>query len=242
MSEFENKTVAEIVADDYRTAKVLESYKIDFCCHGNKKLDAVLKEKNLNPEKLFAELTSVKKQNNNGSIDFKSLPLDLLADYIEKKHHRYVEEKSPEIKQYLDKLCKVHGNNHPELFEINEQFNQSAGELAMHMKKEELILFPYIKRMVAAKLKHEKVKSPQFGTIENPINAMMSEHDVEGERFKKINELTSNYSVPDDGCNTYQLTYSLLNEFEEDLHIHIHLENNILFPDAIKLEKEMSGD
>ncbi|GAB4291902.1 MAG: iron-sulfur cluster repair di-iron protein [Ignavibacteriaceae bacterium] len=242
MNVFENKTVAEIVADDYRTAKVLESYNIDFCCNGNKKLDTVLKEKNLNPEKLFAELESVKVQNNNGSIDFKSLPLDLLADYIEKKHHRYVEERSPDIKQYLDKLCKVHGNNHPELFEINEQFNKSAGELAMHMKKEELILFPYIRKIAVAKQKNEKVTPPQFGSVENPINAMISEHDVEGERFKKINELSDNYTVPDDGCNTYQLTYSLLKEFEEDLHIHIHLENNILFPSAIKLEKEMIGN
>lgn len=239
MSGFNNKTVAEIVAEDYRTAKILESYKIDFCCNGNKKLDDVLKEKNLDPEKIITELASVKTQNNNGTIDFKSLPLDLLADYIVKKHHRYMEERTPEIKQYLSKLCQVHGSNHPELFEINEQFNQSAGELAMHMKKEELILFPYIKRMVAAKLKNEKVKQPQFGTVENPIKAMMSEHDIEGERFKKISELSNNYTTPDDGCNTYRLTYSLLKEFEEDLHIHVHLENNILFPGAIELEKEM---
>ena len=239
MSGFDNKTVAEIVAEDYRTAKILESYKIDFCCNGNKKLDDVLKEKNLDPEKIIAELTLAKKQINNGTIDFKSLPLDLLAEYIEKKHHRYIEERAPEIKEYLLKLCQIHGNNHPELFEINEQFNQSSGELAMHMKKEELILFPYIKRMVAANLKKEKVNLPQFGTVENPIKAMMSDHDVEGERFKKISELSMKYTTPDDGCNTYRLTYSLLKEFEEDLHLHIHLENNILFPGAIELEKEM---
>lgn len=239
MNEFSNKTVAEIVAEDYRTAKIFESYKIDFCCNGNKKFNDVLQAKNLDSKKIIAELVSIKGQNNNGSIDFKSLPLDLLADYIEKKHHRYIEERTPDIKQYLAKLCQVHGSNHPELFEITEQFNQSAGELAMHMKKEELILFPYIKRMVAAKLKNEKVKPPQFGTVENPIKAMMSEHDVEGERFKKISGLSNNYTIPDDGCNTYHLTYSLLKEFEEDLHLHIHLENNILFPGATELEKEM---
>lgn len=239
MTEFENKTVAEIVADDYGTAKVFESYKIDFCCNGNKMLESVLKEKNLDPEKLFAELKSVKKQNIDHPIDFKSFPLDLLVDYIEKKHHRYIEARSTEIKQYLAKLCHVHGNNHPEIYEISEQFHQSAGELAMHMKKEELILFPYIKRLVVAKLENEKVKSPQFGTVENLIKAMMKEHDTEGERFKRINELSNNYDVPSDGCNTYQITYSLLKEFEEDLHIHIHLENNMLFPDAIKFEKEI---
>ncbi|MFZ2322865.1 MAG: iron-sulfur cluster repair di-iron protein [Ignavibacteriaceae bacterium] len=239
MSVYNNKTIAEIVAEDYRTAKIFEFYKIDFCCNGNKKFDEVLKEKNLEEQKIITELVSVKEQNNKGTIDFKSLPLDLLADYIEKKHHRYVEERAPQIKQYLAKLCSVHGDNHPELFEINEQFNQSIGELAMHMKKEELILFPYIKKMVAAKLKNEKVNSPQFGSVENPVYAMMKEHDIEGERFKKISELSNNYNIPPDGCNTYHVTYSLLKEFEEDLHLHIHLENNILFLGAIELEKEM---
>lgn len=242
MNDFNNKTIAEIVAEDYRAARIFESYQIDFCCNGNKKFEDAIREKNIDPQKIITELTSLQKDINNNAVDFKSWPLDLLTDYIEKKHHRYIEERTPEIKEYLAKLCQVHGNNHPELFEITEQFNQSAGELAMHMKKEELILFPYIKKMVAAKLKNEKVKSPQFGTVENPIKAMMSEHDVEGERFKRINELTSSYTVPDDGCNTYRLTYSLLKEFEEDLHIHIHLENNILFPSAIKLEKKIIGD
>ncbi|MFA3781487.1 iron-sulfur cluster repair di-iron protein [Melioribacteraceae bacterium 4301-Me] len=242
MNDFDNKTIAEIVAEDYRAAKIFESYKIDFCCNGNKKFDTAVKEKNIDPQKIITELTSLQKDNNNNAVDFKSWPLDLLADYIEKKHHRYIEERTPEIKEYLAKLCQVHGNNHPELFEINDLFNQSAGQLAMHMKKEELILFPYIRKIAAAKQKNEKVNPPQFGSVENPISAMMIEHDVEGERFKKINELSNNYIVPDDGCNTYQLTYSLLKEFEEDLHIHIHLENNILFPSALKLEKEMTAE
>ena len=241
MSDFNSKSIPEVEAEDYRSAKIFESYKIDFCCNGNKILKDVVEAKNLDSEKITTELISVKSQSNNGSLDFKSLPLDLLADYIEKKHHRYIEERTPDLKQYLAKLCAVHGENHPELFEINEQFNQSAGELAMHMKKEELILFPYIRKMMAAKQKKEKVNPPQFGSVENPIQAMMSEHDVEGERFKKIAHLTNNYTTPDDGCNTYRLTYSLLKEFQEDLHLHIHLENNILFPGAIEMEKKMMG-
>lgn len=239
MNDLENKTISEIVAEDYRTAKIFESYKIDFCCNGNKNFKDVIDTKKLDSEKIINELNSIKNKNNNSAMDYNSMPLDLLADYIEKKHHRYIEERTPDLKQYLAKLCNVHGDNHPELFEINRQFNESAGELAMHMKREELILFPYIRKMAAVIQKNEKINPPPFGSVENPIQAMMSEHEIEGERFKKISQITNNYTVPDDGCNTYRVTFSLLKEFEEDLHLHIHLENNILFPKAIEYEQKL---
>ncbi|MBZ0198266.1 MAG: iron-sulfur cluster repair di-iron protein [Ignavibacteriaceae bacterium] len=239
MNELLEKTVGEIVTEDYRTAEIFKTYKIDFCCNGGKNLNDVLTSKNIDSNKIVAELNSVKEKNNNGSVDFNSWEIDLLADYIEKKHHRYVEAKTPELKQYLAKLCQVHGENHPELFEINEQFNQSAGILAMHMKKEELIIFPYIRKMAAAKQKNEKIDLPQFGSVQNPIQAMMSEHDIEGERFKIIAEVSNNYTTPDDGCNTYRVAFALLKEFEDDLHLHIHLENNILFPKAIEYEQSL---
>ncbi|WKZ70089.1 MAG: iron-sulfur cluster repair di-iron protein [Melioribacteraceae bacterium] len=239
MNELLKKTVGEIVTEDYRTAEIFKSHKIDFCCNGGKIFNEVLSVKNLDADKIISELNSVKQNNNNGSVDFDSWELDLLADYIEKKHHRYVEVKTPELKQYLAKLCKVHGENHPELFEINEHFNKSAGELAMHMKKEELILFPYVRKMAAAKQNNEKIDLPQFGTVENPIQAMMHEHDNEGERFRQIAEISNNYTPPADGCNTYRVTFALLKEFQDDLHLHIHLENNILFPKAIEYEKMM---
>jgi regulator of cell morphogenesis and NO signaling len=174
------------------------------------------------------------------TTDYKSWPIDLLADYIEKKHHRYVQEKTLEIKPYLDKICKVHGERHPELLEINEHFNATAGELAMHMKKEELILFPSIRKMVKTKQENSQWEAPQFGTVQNPIQMMMDEHTAEGERFGKIETLSNNYTPPEDACNTYRVTIALLKEFEQDLHLHIHLENNILFPKAIELEKELS--
>jgi len=238
MNDLENKTIGEIVREDYRTAKIFGSYKIDFCCNGNKNFKDVIDAKKLDAEKIVDELVTIKSQNNSDSMNYNSFELDLLADHIEQKHHRYIEEKTPGLKQYLAELCNVHGDNHPELFEINKNFNESAGELAMHMKREELILFPYIRKMVAAKQKNEKIGPPPFGSVEYPIQAMMSEHDIEGERFKKISQITNNYTVPDDGCNTYSVTFSLLKEFEEDLHLHIHLENNILFPKAIELEKK----
>ena len=171
--------------------------------------------------------------------DYQSWPLDLLADYIEKKHHRYVQEKTLEIQPYLDKICKVHGERHPELLEIKEEFNASAGELAAHMKKEEMILFPFIRKMTKAKLENTKVDAAHFGTVKNPIQMMMNEHTVEGNRFRKIEELSNNYTPPLDACNTYRVSFALLKEFEQDLHLHIHLENNILFPRAIEIEKEL---
>ena len=232
------KQIGHFVAEDYRTAAIFSKYKIDFCCNGNRTIDEACEKKGINSNVLLDELSHVLNEKGGESIDYKSWPLDLLIDYIEKKHHRYVEEKIPVLRQFLDKLCRVHGERHPELFKINELFTASAGELASHMKKEELILFPFVKKMVNAKLQQSAIQSPQFGTVENPIEMMMHEHDNEGERFRQIAELTNNYNPPADACNTYRVTFAMLEEFEKDLHLHIHLENNILFPKAIKLEQQ----
>lgn len=232
------KHIGQFVADDFRTAAVFNKYGIDFCCKGDRTIEEVCAKKEVSAQTLFEELEAVLNSKSDQSIDYKSWPLDLLAEYIEKKHHRYVEEKVPVLKQFLNKLCSVHGTRHPELFEINALFTASAGELASHMKKEELILFPFVKRMVKAKIDNVAIQSPQFGTVENPIAMMMEEHENEGERFRQIAELSNNYTPPADGCNTYQVTFAMLNDFEKDLHLHIHLENNILFPAAIKLEQQ----
>ncbi len=239
MENLRTKSVGEFVADDYRTAAVFQKYGIDFCCKGSKTIEEVCESKKISADELISNLTDVSKQKGDQKIDFQSWPLDLLTDYIEKKHHRYIEQTTPILNQYLDKLCKVHGNHNPELFEIKEQFNAAAAELAMHMKKEEFILFPFIRKMAAAKNNHENAGQPGFGTVQNPIQMMMQEHDIEGERFRKISSISDNYNPPAYACNTYKVTFSLLKEFEDDLHLHIHLENNILFPKAIELEKEL---
>ncbi|PNQ72476.1 iron-sulfur cluster repair di-iron protein [Hanstruepera neustonica] len=231
------KHIGDYVAADYRTAAVFSKYKIDFCCNGGRTIDEACQKKGINSNQLLDELNSVLNNKGDQAIDYKSWPLDLLIDYIEKKHHRYVEEKIPVLKQFLDKLCRVHGERHPELLKINELFTASAGELAAHMKKEELILFPFIKKMVQAQLRNSVIETPHFGTVDNPIAMMKHEHDNEGERFRQIADLTDNYNPPSDACNTYRVTFAMLDEFEKDLHLHIHLENNILFPQAIKLEQ-----
>ncbi|UOE40310.1 iron-sulfur cluster repair di-iron protein [Chryseobacterium suipulveris] len=236
----QEKTIGDYVAEDYRTAEVFKKYNIDFCCKGGRTIEEAAEKKNIDAGKIYQDLEKIGERTDSSNIDFKSWPLDLLADYVEKTHHRYVEEKSLMIIPYLEKLCKVHGDRHPELFEITKLFKESAGDLAAHMKKEELILFPFIKKMVDAERKGESVERKQFSTVEDPIEAMKDDHSLEGERFEKISELTNGYQIPADGCGTYQVTFKMIEEFANDLHKHIHLENNILFPKAIALEKTLN--
>jgi regulator of cell morphogenesis and NO signaling len=235
-----NATIGEMVAKDYRAATVFQKFGIDYCCKGNRTLEEATEIKNIDVNAVRSELDKVLNSPTEENMDFNFWPLDLLADYIEKKHHRYVEERIPLLLQYLNKLCKVHGDVHPELFEINRLFNETAGDLTSHMKKEELILFPYIRKMLKKQKDGSSVLSaPHFGTVKNPIKMMMDEHENEGERFEKIAALSDNYNPPADACNTYRVTYALLDEFEKDLHKHIHLENNILFPKSILHEEKM---
>lgn len=239
MNTTAQKTIGDIVAEDYRAATVFESYGIDFCCKGNRTIEEACDRKNVNPEEVYKDLETLMSQNTGEKINYTAWPADLLADYIEKKHHRYVEERSPLLNQYLDKLCKVHGDRHPELFEVAELFRQTSGHLAQHMKKEELVLFPFIRKMETAKRSGTPLETPHFGEVDNPINMMEHEHAEEGERLRKIADLTDGYTPPSDACNTYRVTFSMLDEFEKDLHHHIHLENNILFPTARRMEKEL---
>lgn len=239
MNNTKEKTIGEMVADDYRAAAVFESFGIDFCCKGNKTIDEVCESKGIYKNLLFKDLEKALKNDENQTTNYNAWSLDLLTEYIERKHHKYVETKTPLLKKYLEKICTVHGKQHPELFKIKELFEHSAEDLAAHMKKEELMLFPAIRKMVRYKGSNQEIPKPHFGTVQNPVKMMMQEHDTEGEIFRKITELSNNYTPPADACNTYKVTFALLKEFETDLHLHIHLENNILFPKAIELEKAL---
>ena len=227
------KTVGEIVAHDYRTAAIFESFGIDFCCKGGMTLERACALRKVDASEVKSKLDTLSSQTENGMPDFKSWPADLLADYIEKKHHRYIAETTPVLMQFLEKLCRVHGGRHPELHQIAALFGESAGELAMHMKKEELILFPHARNLVSGKMP----ANVPFGSAEQPVAMMMREHETEGGRFEQIAELTDNYTAPADGCTTYRVAFQMLKEFNNDLHFHIHLENNILFPAIIAMEK-----
>ena len=235
----ENNIVGQVVAQDYRTASVFQSYGIDFCCRGNRTIASVCESKNIPVSEVLEKLNATLAEQDESAADYQSWDPDLLVDYIEKKHHRYVEEKILEIPPYLQKVAKVHGERHPELYEIETLFNAAVGELAKHMKKEELVLFPYVRKMVKARQQGQVAAAPHFGTVQNPIQMMMHEHDTEGERFRKIAKLSNNYTPPEDACTTYRVVFALLRDFEADLHLHIHLENNILFPKAIEMERTL---
>lgn len=232
--------VGEIVAEDYRAAEVFKKYNIDFCCNGGRSISDACASLPVTPEQLIKDLQERLVQHNGGEIDFKSWPADLLADYIEKKHHRFVRDQIPMLLEFLQKLCHVHGENHPELIDIYHHFQASAHELTQHMYKEEAILFPFVRKMLQNNTAELELDSC-FGSVQNPIAAMMDEHSAEGERFEEIARLSNNYEAPADGCRTYEVTYAMLRDFQEDLHKHIHLENNILFPKAIAMEKTMAG-
>lgn len=239
MNTQNNKTIGSYVTDDYRTAAVFEKYGIDFCCRGNRPLKEVCELENIDYSGVLAELENAQKEASAGNQNFRSWPSDLLADYIEKIHHRYVEQAIPRLTGLLGKVTAAHGSVHPEVYEIADLFRASAGELTKHMKKEELILFPVIRKLASASGK--TMTEPAFGSVKNPISAMLQEHDNEGERFRRIESLSNGYTAPGDACNTYRLAYQLLKDFQDDLHKHIHLENNLLFPAAIELEASVNA-
>ena len=233
-----NTIIGDIVKVNFKTAQVFDENKIDFCCGGGISLKDACEKSSIDMADLIPELEAIVQLNDPDSKYIDGLALNELCDYIEKRHHSYVNDNLPFLQQNLQKLCEVHGDGHDELFEIKELFDGAVENLSAHMKKEELILFPYIRKMVKYMEENIQAKS-EFGKILQPIQQMEEEHQIEGERFKKISQLTQNYTCPPDGCSTFQVTYKTLQEFESDLHRHIHLESNILFKKAILLETEL---
>ncbi len=240
METLQKNTIGEYVAQDFRTAALFSKYKIDFCCKGNKTLDEVCEAKGLDVNQIENEIDAVLNTNSSSEMNFKSFSPNLLIDYILETHHEYIESKTSILLMYLDKLCKVHGERHPELFEINNLFKIASSELLNHLQKEEIVLFPFIKTMTKAIKNNETIQQPGFGTVENPIAMLKHDHETEGDLFAKISELTNEYNPPIDACETYKVTYAMLKEFEQDLHKHIHLENNILFQKAVELEERFN--
>lgn len=238
MTIIRDQTVAQCVTDNYQTAIIFKKYKIDFCCGGKVSIQEAGRKNNINEEMLLQELNEAMKQKPQKDAE-ETYKLDILAKHIVKKHHIYVRQRIPEIEPFLDKVVRVHGQKHPELKKIQENFQAVKEELLSHMQKEENVLFPYIGEMVEAGKNNTQLAPPFFGTIKNPINMMEMEHESAGNGFKEIREITNDLTPPDGACNTYCVTFSLLDEFENDLHRHIHLENNVLFPKAIMLENDL---
>ena len=235
----EDNTVAEIVVKNIKAAHIFKKHGIDFCCGGGITIEKACAKNKANFDELKAEFEALD-SNLDRSYNYDKWELDFLIDHIINIHHTYVEENIPLLVQYANKVAKVHGHHYTELIEINNLVNDVVKELSAHLKKEELILFPYIKKLVKAFKDGTELERPHFGSIENPVQMMHEEHDHAGSVFKRIAVLTNNYNTPEGACNTFKALYSKLEEFEQDLHQHIHLENNILFPKAITLKNQIS--
>lgn len=222
-------TIGEIVANDFRTASVFKEAGIDFCCGGNKSLATACLETGADEHAISVKLQELSQTPSPANLNFKDWSLVFLSDYIMNTHHKFVLKNLPELVFYTQKIADVHGGHHPELIEVATLFSKINDELLQHLKNEEEVLFPAIK---AAEFNAtSEVKS----TIISEITRMQGEHEFAGGAMDKINVLTGNYMIPEDACNTYRVSLKLLEQFEDDLHIHVHLENNILYPKALKL-------
>ena len=239
MTISKENTVASVVTKNIKTAHIFKKHGIDFCCGGGISLEKACGKNNVNIDVLMNDLSLIDIVTDK-SQDFDTWELDTLIDHIVNTHHSYVSESVHILSQYANKVAKVHGHHYEFLLEVNTLFHQVAEELISHMQKEEQVLFPYIKSLVASKKNNNTSTPPPFGTVTNPIAMMEHEHENAGEVLRKIAALTNNYTAPDGACNTFKALYSKLEEFEQDLHQHIHLENNILHPKAIILEKELT--
>jgi regulator of cell morphogenesis and NO signaling len=223
------RPIGEIVADDFRKAEIFKEAGLDFCCGGKKTLQEACSEKNLNAELIEKKMDEMDETPLKHSQNYKEWSLDFLCDYIVNTHHQYVIKTLPQLVFYTEKIADVHGSHHTELVQIAELFGKINQELTQHLKKEEDVLFPAIKEVL-------KSNSPEAKrTIVSEIERMNEEHEFAGGAMDQINQLSMGYHLPEDACNTYQVAYKLLEQFEDDLHIHVHLENNILYPKALKI-------
>lgn len=235
--EEEEATIGEIVAKDYRKAQVFKKFGIDFCCGGKKKVSEVCSKKGLDVSEVQRELAAMDNGSETPSQNYQSWELDFMCDYIVSTHHKYVKDTIPFLSELSAKVARVHGDAHPEVIAAAEAFAGVAADLSMHLQKEENILFPYIKQLVAARRADAALPQAHFGEVANPIQVMEAEHEHAGEDLSEIRAVTNNFAVPEDACTSYRILYKMFQEFENDLHQHVHLENNILFPKAIELEK-----
>jgi len=234
-----DETLGEIAAKDLRKAEVFKRYGLDFCCGGKKTVKEACAEKGLDVTKVEQELQKADKNiTQSRPLPYNEWSLDFLADYISNTHHSYVKKTIPDLKSYGAKVASVHGNTHPELHKMNRLADEVCDELLSHMVKEEAALFPYIKSLVAAKREGTHLQNVNFKSIQSPIDIMEHEHESVANKMDEIRRLSNNYSLPEDACASYAFWFKTLDEFENDLHLHVHLENNILFSKAIDLEKK----
>ena len=231
------KTVGEIAAEVPSTTREFEKLGIDYCCGGSRTLGEACAEANISVDDVLARLEkSLASAPAGDNADWQNRPLSDLIGHITSTHHVFVRDESPRINALAAKVVGVHGKNHPELLQVQAIFSALAEELRVHLMKEEQVLFPYVSLMEESTLAGEPAPPAMFGTVVNPVRMMMQEHDGAGEALRSLRSVTNEYTLPADACISYRTLYDALRGFEADLHQHIHLENNVLFPRAVAME------
>ena len=229
-------TVGDAVTRDLRSAAVFARHGIDFCCGGRRSIEDACRATGQDPEVLVQELAALAGTGESPE-DRSGWPPARVIDRILGHHHAYVKQQIPVIQGYLAKLVAKHGANRPELVRLQEVFGGLSRELVHHMEKEEVILFPFIKAMESARAANASPPRSPFGTVQNPVRMMEAEHQHAGEEMWLVRSVTNGYQPPEDACATWRACYAELAAFERDLHEHVHLENNVLFPAAARLEE-----
>ena len=231
------KTVGEIAAENPSSVRVFERYGIDYCCGGKVSLAEACRSRGIEPVAVQVELEQAAAANPADQRDWKAAPLAALIDHIVSTHHAYLKSELPRLQFLLDKVQAAHGARHGDsLAPLGGAFEGLRAELEAHLGKEEMVLFPMIKAMQAAQQAGRPAPAAHCGSVNNPIRVMVHEHDNAGHALESMRASTGNYTLPADACNTYRALFTGLQEMEADLHRHIHLENNILFPRAAELE------
>ncbi|RXJ44333.1 iron-sulfur cluster repair di-iron protein [Gelidibacter gilvus] len=233
------ETLGELAAKDLRKAEIFKKYGLDFSCEGKKTIKEACAEKGLDVTKVEQELQQTDKEPASRPMSYDEWDLDFLSDYIVNVHHRYVRKNLPDITAYAQKVMEVHGERHPELIEINNLVKAVGADLLAHMEKEEIRLFPLLKTFVNRTKETASQKTLTSNEFQHFIMQHEAEHAFVGNEMNDIRKLTNYYTLPEDACASYTLLYRMLDEFEDDLDLHIHLENNILFPKAIELENQI---
>ena len=230
-------TLSQIALQYPAAVPVLEKYNLDYCCHGKQTLEESCKDDVEKYNRVQEVLEKITTRETGNPVVFEIMELRILISHIVNKHHSYVRESMPVILAHLTKVAAKHGEGHPELKQVIKLFEKLADEMTLHMKKEEFVLFPAIGQMEKIRSSGNEVES-KFA-IEAPVRMMENEHEEAGNIMKEICELTSNYTPPSNACTTYQVMLKELQEFQGDLHQHVNLENNILFPRALKMQQDL---
>ena len=244
MQTFTTKTIREIAIASPETTRVFEEFKIDYCCGGRRPFADACIDAGLDPETVAERVAAAITANAANATDHapESKSPGQLIEYIIAKHHVFTAQELERLTPLMEKVFTRHGEQHPELTELRTIFGELTASLLPHMQKEEMVLFPYIEALQGSLVNGSALPKPHFGTVNNPIRMMMSDHDIDGDRLRRMREITNGYVLPEGACPSYGALYAGLADLERDLHRHIHLENNVLFPAATALERRVFGE